>query len=108
MTKTFQIEIKSFVVLCSLFSVLAASFTWVMGLGLAEQVYFKQFPDDLADKLIEERSCFNCAGGLMVEHPLVAPYIEKVVGDMDSVMGLSRRMMLHLLVMASEPQVPQD
>ncbi len=39
----------------------------------------------------------------MVEHPLVAPLVEKVVGGMDSVMGLSKQMMLHLLIMASEP-----
>lgn len=70
------------------------------------QVYFKTFPDDLADKLIEEGSVLQCAGGLMVEHPLVAPHVERVVGSMDSVMGLSKQMMLHLLVMAAEPRPP--
>lgn len=70
------------------------------------QVYFKPFPDDLADKLIEEGRVLQCAGGLMVEHPLVAPYVERVVGSMDSVMGLSKQMMLHLLVMAAEPRPP--
>ncbi len=31
----------------------------------------------------------QCAGGLMIEHPLLQPYIDHIEGTVDSVMGLS-------------------
>lgn len=39
----------------------------------------------------------HCAGGLMVEHELVSPYVMKIDGTMDSVMGLSKPLVLKLL-----------
>ena len=38
-----------------------------------------------------------CAGGLMVEHPAVAPHVLRGDGSMDSVMGLPREPLLCLL-----------
>ena len=40
---------------------------------------------------------YKCAGGLMVEDERIQPYILKIEGGMDSVMGLGRRTMRSLL-----------
>lgn len=37
----------------------------------------------------------------MVEHAAVQPYLTKVVGSMDSIMGLPKRLVVQLLVQAA-------
>ncbi|CAI5474789.1 unnamed protein product [Closterium sp. Yama58-4] len=54
------------------------------------EVHFRPIPDAVVDQLVAEGDIFYCAGGLMVEHPLVAPLVEKMVGGIDAVMGLSK------------------
>ncbi|KAH6769486.1 Maf-like protein [Perilla frutescens var. frutescens] len=54
------------------------------------EVYFLDIPDEVIDILIEEGITFNVAGGLMLEHPLILPLIDTVVGTADCVMGLSK------------------
>ena len=49
------------------------------------------------DALIAEGEMMWCAGGLMVEHALVAPHVTKMVGGLDSVMGLSKATVERLL-----------
>lgn len=39
-----------------------------------------------------------CAGGLMIEHPLVSPYIVRIEGSEDGVRGLSKALLLNLLL----------
>ena len=51
-------------------------------------VHFSPIPDDVVDQLLEEGDVYYCAGGLMVEHPLVQPYVQRMDGSMDSIMGL--------------------
>ena len=54
--------------------------------------------DDLIKRLIEDSApVMSCAGGLMVEHPFVREYIEGIDGTEDSVMGLSKDLVLRLL-----------
>jgi septum formation protein len=60
-------------------------------------VHFRPFPAETVDALIDEGEVFYCAGGLMVEHTLVAPYIEKMEGSMDTLMGLSKATVERLL-----------
>ncbi|XP_020586339.1 maf-like protein DDB_G0281937 [Phalaenopsis equestris] len=59
------------------------------GLDKAE-VYFYQIPDEVIQSLIKERIVFNVAGGLLLEHPLILPLVEAVIGAPDSVMGLPK------------------
>ncbi|KAK1322660.1 hypothetical protein QJS10_CPA02g01150 [Acorus calamus] len=59
------------------------------GCDIAE-VYFHDIPDEVIENLIEEGVVFKVAGGLLVEHPLTLPFIEAVVGAVDSVMGLPK------------------
>ncbi|KAH6812685.1 Maf-like protein [Perilla frutescens var. frutescens] len=54
------------------------------------EVYFLDIPDEIIDILIEEGITFNVAGGLMLEHPLILPLIDTVIGTADCVMGLSK------------------
>lgn len=46
---------------------------------------------------------YRCAGGLMVEDERIQPYLLKIDGSMDSVMGLGRRATRDLLEAALVP-----
>lgn len=58
---------------------------------------------DLIDRLVAEGApVLSCAGGLMVEHPLVREHLEGIDGTEDSVMGLSKRLVLELMAEMKE------
>ncbi|KAF3340135.1 maf-like protein [Carex littledalei] len=46
---------------------------------------------------MEEGDVLYVAGGLMVEHPLTSPFVEVMVGTIDSVMGLSKALTERLI-----------
>nr|GLL18179.1 maf-like protein DDB_G0281937 [Ipomoea trifida] len=46
---------------------------------------------------IEEGRVLYVAGGLIIEHPLVLPYVKQVVGTTDSVMGLPKALTERLI-----------
>ncbi|KAA3484571.1 maf-like protein [Gossypium australe] len=54
------------------------------------EIHFHEIPDEVIEKLIEEGNVLHVAGGLLIEHPLIKPYIKQVVGTIDSVMGLPK------------------
>jgi len=60
-------------------------------------ITFRALPDAVVSQLIEGGEVFYCAGALMIEHPLVQPYIVSVDGTMESVMGLSTSLLEDLL-----------
>jgi septum formation protein len=63
-------------------------------------IYFKQAlnADELVDRLLaSDAPILGCAGGLMVEHPFVREYLDRIDGTEDSVLGLSKRLVLKLL-----------
>ena len=64
-------------------------------------VFFREIPEASVEALIAEGDVFFCAGGLMVEHPLVAPHVERMEGGMDSIMGLSKALTQRLLIEAA-------
>jgi len=66
-------------------------------------ITFRPTLADAADALVADGACLGCAGGLMVEHPLVAPHLEGIDGEQDSVMGLSPKLLLTLLREATLP-----
>nr|GMC47933.1 maf-like protein DDB_G0281937 isoform X2 [Ipomoea batatas] len=61
------------------------------------EIYFHEIPDKAIDKLIEEGRVLYVAGGLIIEHPLVLPYVKQVVGTTDSVMGLPKALTERLI-----------
>lgn len=74
----------------------------VGGVDKAE-VYFNAIPEEVIEALVEEGSVFYSAGGLLVEHPLVSPLVEAMVGSMDSVMGMSKELAKSLISQALTP-----
>ena len=52
-------------------------------------IHFNEIPDEAIEAILAEEDCMYCAGGLMIEHPNVQPYIERIHGTMEGVMGLS-------------------
>lgn len=77
----------------------------VSGVDIARIVFSKKLADrdghhanNLIDRLYEENQpILSCAGGLMIEHSLVKEYIEHIDGTEDSVMGLSKALVMKLL-----------
>lgn len=61
------------------------------------RVYFKKIPPSIIDLLIQEGKILNTAGGFLVEHPLLQPYIEKIEGDIKSITGLPLKLTQKLI-----------
>jgi septum formation protein len=75
----------------------------VSGVDTATIHFLNTIPANLIDRLVQEdEPVLSCAGGLMVEHPLVREYIQRIDGTEDSVMGLSKDLVLQLLKELSE------
>ncbi|KAJ7953006.1 Maf-like protein [Quillaja saponaria] len=64
------------------------------------EVYFLDIPDEVIDNLIDEGITLNVAGGLMLEHPLTFPFVDAVIGTIDTVMGLSTDLTERLILEA--------
>ena len=70
----------------------------VSGVDTATIHFSPNLPTDLVDRLLEDdQPILSCAGGLMVEHPLVQANLERIDGTEDSVMGLSKDLVQQLL-----------
>lgn len=52
------------------------------------KVYFREIPDNIIEKLIEEAEIFSQAGGFSIWNPLLKPYVERVEGEEENVIGL--------------------
>jgi septum formation protein len=60
-------------------------------------VHFRNFPDDVIEQLIAQGNIFSQAGAFSLEDPLIAPYIEHIVGTLDSVEGLPKELTERLI-----------
>ncbi|KAL8267663.1 hypothetical protein R6Q59_001461 [Mikania micrantha] len=60
-------------------------------------IHFHEIPDHVIDKLIEEGLVLRVAGALIIEHPLLVPFVKDVKGTIDSVMGLPKALTEKLL-----------
>lgn len=61
------------------------------------EIYFHEIPDHVIDKLLEEGLVLKVAGALIIEHPLIVPYVKDLKGTTDSVMGLPKALTEKLL-----------
>jgi len=72
----------------------------VLGVSVAE-VDLAPLPAHDVDAIVAggdgHGDVLDCAGGLMIEHPLVAPHVRAVRGGLDSVMGLGSALLASLL-----------
>jgi len=64
-------------------------------------VHMDPLPDATIDALLAEGQVMWCAGGLMIEHPLVAPLITRIEGTPDAVMGLGKETVMRVLADAA-------
>jgi len=70
----------------------------VSGVDTATIYFSTSVPTDLVDRLVElDEPILSCAGGLMIEHPLTKEHVTRIDGTEDSVMGLSKDLVLRLL-----------
>ncbi|KAL1366713.1 hypothetical protein AAHE18_03G378800 [Arachis hypogaea] len=60
-------------------------------------IYFNEIPNEIIEKLVDEGVTLNVAGGLLIEHPSILPFVREVVGTTDSVMGLPKAVTERLL-----------
>lgn len=61
------------------------------------KVFLKPIPTAVIEQLIKESVIFHCAGALRLEDPLMLPFIERVEGTADSLMGLPKSLTLSLI-----------
>lgn len=66
-------------------------------------VHFRPIPPEAVDALIADGCVFGCAGGFCIQHPLFAPWIERVDGEVECVAGLPRALTRRLLGEMTEP-----
>ena len=76
----------------------------VLGVDVA-QITYASMHSEVVDELVADEQTMWCAGGLMVEHPASAAYLKSIDGGVDSVMGLSSRLVASLL---AELRAPAD
>jgi len=57
------------------------------GVDLAK-VYFNAIPEEVIEKYIREGTPLDHAGGFTIASPIIRPYVQKVEGAEDSVIGL--------------------
>lgn len=65
------------------------------------QTCFKPIPEAVIEQLVEEGEIFQCAGGLMIEHPLITPLITSMAGTEDAIQGLCKDTVLNTLLKAA-------
>jgi septum formation protein len=61
------------------------------------RIYFRPIPREVIDETLRKGEVFHCSGGLRVEDPLTAPYLERMDGTLGSVMGMPEELTCRLL-----------
>jgi septum formation protein len=74
------------------------------GVDLAQQ-WFRPIPDSVIDELLKQGDIMNCAGGFMIDHPLLQPYLDRRQGETESIIGLPRTLLHQLLAKATGEMV---
>ena len=59
--------------------------------------YFKPIPDEIVDALLRKGDIMHCAGGFMIDDPLLEPYLDRREGDEDSIMGMPMKLLAKLI-----------
>ena len=70
-----------------------------VGVDVAKQ-YFKPIPDSVIDALLLKGDVMHCAGGFMIDDPLLEPYLDAREGEQESIIGLPKTLLKNLLQQA--------
>ena len=61
------------------------------------RIHLRPLPDEVIEERIADGEIFYCAGALRIEDPVLAPYLERIEGTLDSVMGLPKALTAGLI-----------
>eukprot|EP00199_Chlamydomonas_sp_CCMP681_P005776 CAMPEP_0119107900 /NCGR_PEP_ID=MMETSP1180-20130426/12269_1 /TAXON_ID=3052 ORGANISM="Chlamydomonas cf sp, Strain CCMP681" /NCGR_SAMPLE_ID=MMETSP1180 /ASSEMBLY_ACC=CAM_ASM_000741 /LENGTH=231 /DNA_ID=CAMNT_0007093449 /DNA_START=97 /DNA_END=792 /DNA_ORIENTATION=- len=65
------------------------------------RIHFTPFPEAIIAQILAQGECMYCAGGLKIEDPLVVPQVICIEGTEDTVMGMSKLLVMQLLLQAA-------
>lgn len=60
------------------------------------KVYFNPIPQGVIDEVVRKGDVFRVAGGFTIEDDLFGPYVKRVEGASDSILGLPKELVLKL------------
>ncbi len=66
------------------------------GIDIAK-TFFNPFPQAMIEEFIEKGEPFSRAGGFAIQHPIMRPYIKKIEGTEDSIVGMPIHLLKKLL-----------
>lgn len=69
----------------------------IIEVGVAK-TFFKQVPDDVVQKLIDKEDILVCAGAFVIEDELLAPYIDRIEGELETMQGMPKVLVKDLLI----------
>src|SRR3989344_536837 len=52
------------------------------------KVFFKHFPPEMIEAFIREGEPLHRAGGFAIQHPVMKPYVDRIEGEEESVVGV--------------------
>lgn len=52
------------------------------------RIFINPLDDETIEKILDEGTVFHCAGGFAIDHPLMAPFVNRIEGTTDSVIGM--------------------
>lgn len=64
------------------------------------QVFFNPFPDSVIEDFIKVGDPLGRAGGFGIQHPLLAPYVRKIEGEEETIVGMPIHLLKKLLIQA--------
>ncbi|KAI9104760.1 inosine triphosphate pyrophosphatase-like protein [Phlyctochytrium arcticum] len=75
----------------------------VSGVDVARQ-YFQSIPEHIMTELIGKGDVMYCAGGFMIDDPLLEPYLDRREGDEDSIIGMPMKLLHRLMNEATDSE----
>ena len=66
------------------------------------KVYFRQIPEEVVEQFAKKEYIYRRAGGFAIQDSLLEPYIEKIEGPIDSVIGLPKELTKQMIKEAQE------
>ncbi|DBB06592.1 TPA: hypothetical protein ACH3X1_012121 [Trebouxia sp. C0004] len=64
--------------------------------------HFRKIPAEVVDQMVDEGTVMKCAGALMIENPLLTPFITQFQGTKDAIMGLPKSTVFVLVAAAAK------
>ena len=66
------------------------------------KVYFKEMPESVIQDFIAQGNPLRLGGGFGIQHPIMAPYIDRIEGERESVIGMPITLVKKLIAEVQE------